>query len=256
MIFPLLAAAVLFSDAAVKEAFGPREGALVIKDVQSGETFRFNPKLAEKKLPPCSTFKIWNTAIGLETGKIAGADDPFWKWDGQKYEIEAWNADQTLRSAFAASCVPAYQALARKIGQETMDTWLAKIGYGDRNTSSGIDVFWLPAPGRKPLLISVDEQADLMVRLAKDGAGFSQRTREVLKDVMTARKSPRGTLYGKTGTSSRDESGNRIGWYVGYFESGGNTCAFASLIVGPDVMGKDARAVVERVFEQQKLLGD
>lgn len=64
-----------------------------------------------------------------------------------------------------APCVPAFQALARQIGPERMQSWIAKLGYGDRDTSAGIDVFWLPAKGRNTILISPVEQAQLMHRL-------------------------------------------------------------------------------------------
>lgn len=239
LVFPI-------PDAPINEAFGGREGTLVLIDCASGEVSRFNPGMAAKKLPPCSTFKIWNTLFGLEAGILHDADEPFYKWDGVKRSIEGWNQDLTLRGAFRESCVPAYQALARKIGEERMKGFLEKISYGDRNTSSGLDVFWLPEPGRVPLLISPDEQAALMVKLATGKVPFSADAQARLKDIMTAKKTERGTLYGKTGTGGDGPA--RIGWYVGYVESGGKTYAFACVTKGEGVMGKDSRAVVERVL--------
>ena len=220
----LTAASIFVPTDLVADAFAGREGALVIIDCASGEIQRHNPPLCGKKVAPCSTFKIWNTAIGLETGLLDSAGQPFWKWDGVKRTIEPWNQDLTLRESYAASCVPAYQALARQIGAERMEAWLKKLGYGDRNTSSGLDVFWLPAPGRKPLLISADEQARLMERLATGEVPFSVRTQTILKDIMTAKKGDRGTLYGKTGTSGNVGKGEaETGWFVGYFVSGNRT---------------------------------
>lgn len=251
MLGLLIATALSFSASAVEKAFDGREGAIVIVEGATGEAFRQGD--TAEKLPPCSTFKIWNTVFGLETGVIKNADDLFWKWDGKKRFLEEWSKDQTLRSAFATSCVPAYQELARKIGRERMDGWIRKIGYGDENTSAGLDVFWLPEKGRKPLLISPEEQAALMVKLVKGEVALSEHTRAVLKDVMLAKKTKRGTLYGKTGTGTDDAGKFSMGWYVGYLESGGRTYAFAAALKG-DVMGKDARAVVERVFAAQGLL--
>jgi len=256
MFFTLLAASALFvPEASIKEAFDGRTGALVLIDCANGETLRYNPPLCAENVAPCSTFKIWNTAIGLETGILTGADQPFWKWDGVKRSIEPWNGDLTLRQAYAASCVPAYQALARQIGPERMDAWIAKLGYGNRDTSSGNDVFWLPAPGRRAILISADEQAALLRRLATGDIPFSAQTREILKDIMTAKVTGRGTLYGKTGTSGNVGEGNpRIGWFVGYIVSGQKTLAFACLLLGPDATGKEARAVVERAMTGVGLL--
>lgn len=250
--FLLIATVFASAEPSVQELYAGHGGGLVIREVETGASFSYQPAQTAIRLPPCSTFKIWNTAIGLENGKIRGADELFWKWDGEKRWMAEWNRDQTLRSAFAVSCVPAYQDLARRIGQRTMDEWIAKIGYGNRNTSSGLDVFWLPAPGRKSLLISPEEQAALMAGLARDGCGFSPRTREILKDVMLVKKTAKGTLYGKTGTGDTDDV--RIGWFVGYLESGGKTWAFAAVVKGPGLFGKDARTVVERLFEEQGLL--
>jgi len=132
----------------IQKAFAGRLGAFVLIECSSGHTFRSDPADCTEKFAPCSTFRIWNSAIGLETGAVSDPDALFWKWDGTPRAIEAWNKDQTLRAAFAASCVPTYQALARTIGENRMQEWLDKIGYGDRNSSSGFDVFWLPPPPR------------------------------------------------------------------------------------------------------------
>lgn len=177
MVTPILilAAAVLIPEATLTKAFNGRDGALVLIDCKSGKTERHNPALCARTLPPCSTFKIWNTAIGLETGILTGADQPFFKWDGEKRFIEDWNQDLTLRQAYAFSCVPAYQALARQIGHARMDGWIHKLGYGNEDTASGNDVFWLPAPDRKPILISPDEQADLIRRLVNGDLPFSKK---------------------------------------------------------------------------------
>ena len=47
-----------------------------------------------------------------------------------------------------------FQELARKLGAGRMQEWIDTIGYGDRDTSAGVDLFWLPAPGHKSILIS------------------------------------------------------------------------------------------------------
>jgi len=255
MLSLLMAAALVVPRDVVQDAFAGRTGAFEMIDCSSGEVFQSDAKSCAERIPPCSTFKIWNTAIGLELGEIGGADELFWKWDGKKRFLEAWNRDQTLRSAFAASCVPAYQALARKTGPKRMQEWLDKIGYGDRNISAGVDVFWLPAPGRKPLLISPDEQARLLGRLAAGDVPFSAKVRAELRDVMTVRKTDRGTLYGKTGSGETGDGRTNWGWFVGYVQTAqGKLWAFACLLKGEKVMGADARAAAEAILKAQDLL--
>jgi len=51
--------------------------------------------------------------------------------DGIKRPIEAWNRDQTLRSAFAVSCLWYYENLAARIGLERYKRILAEVGYGN-----------------------------------------------------------------------------------------------------------------------------
>lgn len=238
----------------IHDAFAGRQGALVMVDCSSGATRTFQPQLAAERIAPCSTFKIWNTLIGLETGIISTPDQPFYKWDGQERSIAAWDRDLTLQEAFRASCVPAFQSLAREIGHERMRSWLAKVRYGDGDISAGIDVFWLPAKGRKTVLISPAEQAQLMRELVTGSLPFSRTSRAVLKDLMSVSRTERGTLYGKTGSGTDERGTYTLGWFVGYVESKGNTCAFACAVKGENVMGKDARAIVESVLEKQRLL--
>jgi beta-lactamase class D len=73
---------------------------------------------------PASTFKIPNSLIALETGVVADPDKDVFKWDGVTRSIEAWNKDHTMRSAIAASAVPVYQEIARRIGQERMQKYV------------------------------------------------------------------------------------------------------------------------------------
>lgn len=250
-----LAAAVPLTPQSVETAFAGRVGAYVQIDCSSGDTFRNDDPSCAAKFAPCSTFKIWNSAIGLELGTVSAPDAPFWKWDGVERTVSAaWNQDQTLRSAFAASCVPAYQKLARDIGADRMKEWIAKIGYGDGDISAGLDVFWLPEEGRRTILISAQEQAELIVRLVTAKLPFSEKTQAILKDVMKVKSTDAGTLYGKTGTAGNAQGQAVYGWFVGYVESKGRTVAFACRIEGIGVMGKDARTATEAILTSQGLL--
>lgn len=237
-----------------RAAAGGRKVAFVLVDGASGEREIFDAALAESALPPCSTFKIWNTLIGLDTGVLKSADEPFYTWDGKERFLPAWNRDLTLREAFQASCVPAFQNLARKIGPDRMQAGLDRFGVGDRNMSSGLDVFWLPAPGRKPLLITPVEQADLMSRLAMGTIPASKQALEVLKDVMEVRRTSVGTLYGKTGSAANADGVFHLGWFVGYVESGDRRYGFSLVVKGDGLSGKEARAMVEKILGAAGLL--
>ncbi len=227
--------------------------ALIIYNRYSGDVINIDPVLSARRLPPCSTFKIYNTLIGLELGLLKGSDDPWYKWDGVHRDIDGWNQDLTLREAFRASAVPAYQILARQIGLERMKKYIEDINYGTKDTSSGIDIFWLPQPGRVSIMISADEQVALLNKLFDGKLPFAEKNIALLKDIMEADKTEKGTLYGKTGSGTNSEG--QLGWYVGFLETKGTTYVFACNITGgKNPSGKAARAIVESVLKSKGLL--
>lgn len=238
----------------VHPVFADRKGCFVIMECLSDALSTFHPEVSSEKLPPCSTFKIWNTLIGLESGIISFPDDSFYKWDGEARFIPEWNKDLTLEEAFQVSCVPAFQNLARKIGLEQMRIWIDKIGYGDCDVSSGVDVFWLPKPGRKTILISPEEQVILICKLVTGKLGFSDKAQAVLKEIMVVRKTDHGTLYGKTGSGANETGKSNLGWFVGYVETNGKNYAFACAIKGETLTGRDARIIVNTILENHGYL--
>jgi beta-lactamase class D len=71
---------------------------------------------------------------------------------------------------------------------------------------------------------------------------------------MTLKTSERGTLFGKTGTGSDERNYYMLGWFVGYAESAGKTYAFACLVQGKGLTGKNARATTESILTDLRLL--
>jgi beta-lactamase class D len=231
------------------------DAALVIYNRGSGEVINADLASGARRLSPCSTFKIYNTLIGLELGLIKGADDPWYEWDGVERFIDGWNQDLTLREAFKVSAVPAYQLLAREIGETRMKEYIEKIGYGSEDISAGIDVFWLPRPDVTSIKISAEEQADLLNKLLDGKLPFSAKNTAILRDIMLVEKTDKGVLYGKTGSGSGPDGEWNLGWFIGFLESGGVTYVFACNITGgKEPSGKTARSIVENIFRVKGLL--
>jgi beta-lactamase class D len=227
---------------------------LVIYNRATGETVNIDPARSSQRLAPCSTFKIYNTLIGLELGLIKAVDDPWYKWDGVKRDIEGWNQDLTLREAFRVSAVPAYQVLAREIGETRMKEYIERIGYGSKDMSAGLDIFWLQHPKTTSIKISADEQVALLNNLLDGNLPFSEKNIAILRDLMQAEKTDKGTLYGKTGSGMGSDGKWNLGWYIGFLEHGNTTYVFACAITGGEnPYGKSARKIVEEVLRSQGL---
>jgi len=249
LCFLLLQSFVLYAQDIDKALLKGYEAALVIHNRASGEVINPNPAFSSRRLSPCSTFKIYNTLIGLELGLIQGPDEPWYQWDGVHRAFKEWNRDLTLREAFQVSCVPAYQTLARQIGEEKMKGYIGLLDYGTKNIASGIDTFWLPRPETTSIMISAEEQVALLDKLLEGDLPFSRDTISVLRSVMEVGKTEQGTLYGEPGSGLDDDGKANLGWFVGFLDTPQTTYTFACNIMGGDnPSGKTARGIVEDVL--------
>jgi beta-lactamase class D len=137
-----------------------------------------------------------------------------------------------------------------------MQRWIDSIGYGDRDISCGIDNFWLSVEDKKSIKISPDEQALMIRKLVTGKLPFSEKAKNILKEVMIVKKTTNGTLYGKTGSGSKIDGDPKqnIGWYVGYIESNNKTYSFACLLKAEKVTGKDAHDLIETILAKVNML--
>ncbi len=195
------------------------DGCFGMYDNGSGQFTIYNiSRYKDSSYLPASTFKIVNSLIGIETGRIVN-EKMVIKWDGvvRKHDngdtIKEWNKDLTMAEAFKFSCVPYYQAVARMIGKDTMQQWLDSLRYGNKKIGGSIDSFWL----NNSLKITPDEQLGLVKKLYFSQLGFQKRTQDIVKKVMLQEDNANYKLYYKTGLGYK-ENGNSIGWIVGWIE--------------------------------------
>jgi beta-lactamase class D len=225
-------------------------GAFVLYDVENKYYIRHNEEQCKKRLSPCSTFKIPNSLIALETG-IATDENFFLKWDGTKQWMESWNRDHTLRTAIANSVVWYYRELARRIGEEKMKYYVQKINYGNMDISGGLDKFWLMSS----IEISANEQVEFLYKLYKNELPFSERTVNIVKDIMTLEKTDAFVLRGKTGSGSKKEDNYSQGWFVGYVEHSNNAYIFATNIISHEkTNGIKAKEITYEILKSLKLM--
>lgn len=160
---------------------------------------------------PASTFKIVNSLIALNTGKVFDEKEVI-KWDGVTRSNPQWNQDLTLEQAFRYSSASHYQQVARKIGRDTMQLWLDSLAYGNKKISQ-IDSFWLD----NSLKIKPDEQLGLVRKLYFDQLMPEKRSQQVVKRLMLFEDNTNYKLSYKTGWGFK-ENGRSIGWIVGWIE--------------------------------------
>ncbi|NJL39899.1 MAG: class D beta-lactamase [Leptolyngbyaceae cyanobacterium RM2_2_4] len=201
------------------------EGAILIYDQNADQFYEHNPSRNATAFFPLSTFKIFNALVSLETGIIRD-DVTVLTWDGIERGFPNWNRDTNLRQGFKDSVVWFYQVLARKVGHERMQDFINQVEYGNRNigTAEAIERFWLDGP----LQITPRQQIEFLQKLYQNELPFSQRTIDLVKDIMVFERTPTYVLRGKTGWSDIVEP--NLGWFVGYLEQNDNVYFFATNI--------------------------
>jgi len=210
------------------------DGAFMLLNNADGEITVYNMKLDTQRFRPASTFKIVNTLIGLQTGKIVD-EKMVIKWDGKTRFYPNgdtainWNKDLDMTEAFKVSAIPYYQEVARRIGKDTMKLWIDSIGYGNKNISGPIDSFWLNGN----LKISPDEQLGLVKRLYFDQLPFRKGVQQMVRDAMVQENNTAYKLSYKTGWD-HDDDGNGLGWVVGWIEENKHVYFFVTFVKAPD----------------------
>jgi len=216
----------------LKDIFDNHEGCFVLYDVKNDRYIYYNDSICKIRYSPCSTFKIPNSLIALESG-VANDENYMIEYDSIKIPSEPWMLesepfkywlqDHSLKTAFKNSVVWYYQELAARIGAERMNKYINLINYGNKDISSGVDEFWLCGS----MQISANEQVEFLKKLySKQLIGFSERSQQIVKGIMLYESTDKYKLYGKTGGGDCWEN-KVIGWYVGFLEANDNTYIFA-----------------------------
>ncbi len=225
------------------------EGAFVLLDTASGKQTVHNRRIAERRFVPCSTFKIPNTLIGLETGAIP--DERFaLPWDHVDRSRPEWNRDHDLASAMKLSVVWFYQEVARRIGKQRMARWVRDLRYGNRDVSGVIDRFWLDGP----LAISALEQVDFLRRLHAGALPVSAEHAVLVLRLIELERGDGWVLRGKTGLGRH--GGRPVGWLVGSVTAQGHTWIYALVLRGStfDALMPMRRELAEQLLRSYRVL--
>lgn len=219
------------------------EGVFVLRNETTGCVQTTDGALDLQMFSPMSTFKIPNALIGLETGVIEG-EGHRWRWDGSPQSRRDWEQDLDLAGALKVSCVPCFQDVARRVGEERMTRYLRDFGYGNQDISGPIDLFWLNGP----LRITPRGQVEFLHRMLAGELPLKRSNIELVWRLLEIESGPGFTFRGKTGLG--DQDGRAVGWLVGYVERDGHRWIYATLVRGR--AGADANAETSRLMPLRK----
>lgn len=195
-------------------------GTFALYDVSAHQLVLVDEDRADTRLVPASTYKVPHSVIAFETGVVPDPDQ-IQPYGGGPQRFKQWERDMSLREAIAASNVPVYQGVARRIGMARMQQWVDRLGYGNRQLGEVVDQFWL----RGPLAISAVEQTRFLARLAQGQLPASARSQQWVREILRIETVGDRTLYAKTGWAM--DAGLNVGWWVGWVEGPRSLHTFA-----------------------------
>ena len=223
--------------------FGNYTGSFVLYDQATDKWNIYNIDNASTRIPPNSTYKIYDALLGLESGIITPEHSTF-TWNGEPCPFESWESDQDLTSAIHNSVNWYFQAIDSQAGFQSVKTFLQTINYGNQNTGTNLNLYWTDFS----LKISPIEQVELLQNFYQNNFHFDRKNIQAVKNALLLSTTSSGSLYGKTGTG-RVNGKDVNGWFVGYIESDNNTYYFATNIQAPsNATGSQATEITEAIL--------
>ncbi|UKK97085.1 BlaR1 family beta-lactam sensor/signal transducer [Brevibacillus brevis] len=214
------------------------EGSFVLYDLKADQYRIYNEAGSTQRVSPNSTYKIFLSLFGLETGVISREDSQL-KWDGIHYPYEQWNRDQDLFTAMRNSTTWYFKEMDKNISPDMIQAFLEQLNYGNANTSGGIGEYWIESS----LKISPVEQVQLLKAFYTNQFGFQEHNIQTVKDSIRLSKKAGAILSGKTGTGTVNQK-DVNGWFVGYVENEEGTYFFATNIQSEDDANGPAAAEI------------
>jgi beta-lactamase class D len=216
------------------------QGSMVVHDVAADHWYHINGSDLDVGTLPASTFKIFSSLYGLESGVIDGPEHVL-PYDGSSQGRPEIARDLSLTEAYHMSAYWYHRAIARQAGGAVIKHWLDTVGYGNTDTTGGFDRCWVAGA----LRITPLEQVRFLERLWRSELPFSERTMDLVKGMMVEKDTLGHVLRAKTGWAVVDSVD--IGWYVGWVEvEGGRGPYFFATRLRTEDVDHPTFAVVRR----------
>ena len=214
-------------------------GTFVLFDAAGDTMLVWNEERATQRFAPAATFRIANTLIALDVGAVKSIDervpykpagyrdyDPNERVRPLIYGSRAFASPpirrMELRKEMRIAHSPLFRQLARQIGDERMRAGMAKLTYGNMQSSRQVDGFWRDGS----LQISAVEQAEFLSKLAKGTLPIAKNALEQTRELTLQEQTAGYKLYAKSGLLIT--GGNSpLGWWVGWVERENEVFSFA-----------------------------
>lgn len=229
--------------------FNGDKGTFVLFNEQSNQYTIFNKEGSEKRVSPCSTYKIVIALIGLDKEVISKTDNNI-SWDGKNYPFTEWNKDQTLESAMKYSVTWYFDKIDSRISRKTLQECVDSLSYGNENIRTLDGQYWI----QSSLKISAIEQVQFLKKLWSYDVKFKKEDVDFVKNSIKLIEEDDMVLYGKTGSGSENNR-DVNGWFVGVLEKGNNKYYFATNIEGTDhIDGEKAKSIALSILKENNLI--
>lgn len=230
---PVLSAFILLSSCSVNNTnIDPKlkkyfdssnvEGSFSLLNNQLATITVYNMDLDTQRFSPGTSFNIFNSLIGIQTGKISNENTVI-NAAGQQ------DSALSFKEAFKSSSNAFFQSLANQVGKDTMKFWIDSIGYGNKNVTGAVDSLWL----NDHLKISPDEQLGLVSKLYFTQLPFQKYAQQMVQDQMLQDDNDLYQLSYTTGVGI-DNQGNPIGWVLGWIIENRHVYFFVTFIKSPE----------------------
>lgn len=211
----------VFSCASV---FSAEENFLLINGASNESVLELGPHINER-MTPCSTFKIALSLMGFNSGILKDVHNPVWLFqEGYDDFLESWKSPQTPQSWMKTSCIWYSKVLALQLGAENFQAYLVTLDYGNQDASGGLTSAWVGSS----LKISPREQVAFIRKMIQEKLPVSCDAVQMTKKLLFVEGFADGwKLFGKTGwsgSSSKPDGQNQLGWFVGWIEK--DNCFF------------------------------
>ncbi len=207
--------------------FSAEENFLLVNGKSGENVLEIGPHVDEG-VTPCSTFKIALSLMGFDSGILQDENNPVWLFqEGYDDFLESWKSPQTPQSWMKTSCVWFSRVLAAHLGIQKFQFYLAGLNYGNQDTSGGLTNAWLASS----LKISPREQVAFIQKILQEEHPVSCYAVHMTRQLIFIEELPNGwKLFGKTGWSgstSKPDGKNELGWFIGWIEKGDDFLPFA-----------------------------